>query len=502
MNQNREFFVSRAHKERGQILPLVALSMAAILGMAALVFDVGVINYSYAELQASTQAATFAGAYAMALPNATAATTTAAVTTYSGLSGNKNARANLPGVAFVTGYPKLNCFSTLKTVFGIECIGAGSGNGLVVEQTVKIPLVFANLFGTSSLTLTSTATASMRGVTSPYNVVIVMDTTQSMNNNQNYADCMTSALTCALQGVQVLLQDLSPCPSTATTCGAATFGNPPEVANSVDRVSLLAFPAVATPYSCGGTVTTEPYWATTAAPYPAQPPTALAASTYQIVNFVSDYRTSDQTTTLNTASALVKAVGHTTTAGCLTAPGGQGTYYAQVIAAAQAYLVAEQSQFPNSQNVMILLSDGDANATCNVSSKGVCTSGPMAGASTTAKTGVFPPESTLQECHQAIAAAQAAWAAGTTIYAVNFGAEASGCSTDTSPTISPCQTMLGIATNGYPTNTATTTYFSDDPSGGSSACAAYARPTTSLNQIFAAIAGDLTVAKLIPNGTT
>ena len=152
------------------------------------------------------------------------------------------------------------------------------------------------------------------------------------------------------------------------------------------------------------------------------------------------------------------------------------------MAQATAYLVAEQALFPGSKNVLIILSDGDSNSTCSQSSGGVCTSGPMTGASTTVATGAYPPASTLQQCHQAIAAAQSAWNAGITVYAVNFGAEASGCTTDTSPTISPCQTMVQMAT--APGATSTTTYFSDDPTGGSSSCASSARPTTSLNQIF------------------
>lgn len=124
----------------------------------------------------------------------------------------------------------------------------------------------------------------------------------------------------------------------------------------------------------------------------------------------------------------------------------------------------------------------------------------MERASTTAATGAYPPQSTLQQCHQAIAAAQAAWAAGTKVYAVNFGAEASGCATDTRPSIAPCQTMLQMAT--YPAGSTSTTYFSDDPSSGADpSCVAAARPTSSLNQIFQVIAGDLTVARLIPNNT-
>jgi hypothetical protein len=349
----------------------------------------------------------------------------------------------------------------------------------------------------------------MRGAQAvPYNVLLIVDSTQSMTNIQSSPDCSTSAISCALAGVRVLLQSLSPCQTTETTCGtdtqvavslvtgAAAYGS---VATSVDRVSLLTFPPVTTAtavddFNCGSTTpTVAPYSAHTPTPFP-------ITDTYQIVGFSSDYRTSDSATTLNSSSYIVEAVGGKSGCAGLVPKGGDGTYYAQAIAAAQAYLVAEQALNPNSKNVLIMLSDGDASSTCTTKSGGVCTAGPMIGASTTAATGAYPPASTLQQCQQAVAAAQAAWAAGTIVYTVNFGAEASGCATDTSPTIAPCQTMLQMAT--YPPGSTSTTYFSDDPSSGADpACVAAARPTSSLNQIFQVIAGDLTFARLIPNGT-
>jgi hypothetical protein len=287
-----------------------------------------------------------------------------------------------------------------------------------------------------------------------------------------------------LSGVQTLLQTLAPCPQNLASCGAATSGN---VSNSVDRVALYTFPpvtalSVANEYNCG---TTKPSTSAYLTPF-------LATSTYQVVGFSSDYRASDFTTTLNTSSNLVKTVGGKSGCTGLQAIGGYGTFYAQVIYAAQADLVTEQSSFPNSQNVMILLSDGDATATCTVSLLGVCTVGDMPGASTTGTTYI----ATNQECHQAITAAAAAATAGTRVYAVAYGAEASGCTSDTSPTITPCQTMQKIASSpGY--------FFSDyTATGGTSSCVSASQPVTNLKQIFTDIAVDLTVAKLIPNGTT
>jgi hypothetical protein len=82
------------------------------------------------------------------------------------------------------------------------------------------------------------------------------------------------------------------------------------------------------------------------------------------------------------------------------------------------------------------------------------------------------------------------------VYTVAYGAKASGCATDTSPSITPCQAMERMASSpGY--------FFSDyTATGGSSSCISASQPVSSLNQIFQVIAGDLTVSKLIPNGTT
>jgi hypothetical protein len=47
------------------------------------------------------------------------------------------------------------------------------------------------------------------------------------------------------------------------------------------------------------------------------------------------------------------------------------------------------------------------------------------------------------------------------------------------------------------------TFYSDyTASGGTNTCVSSSQPTTDLNQIFTEIAGDLTLARLIPDGTT
>lgn len=468
---------------RGQALVFVMVLLTALLGFGALVIDYGLVYVGQSALNVSTQAAAIAGASAMAQAGATAASTTAAVTTYSSQSGGKNASSFLSGASLVSGYPQLSCLTTMQNSFGVYCYGPSATNAIVVKQQVALPLLFPGLFGFGSATLTSTATASMKGSSAgPFNIVIIVDATRSMTSTDADSECGNTRINCAMAGITVLLKNLAPCIWSESSCGTATNGM---VANSVDRVSLLTFPPVTTTsavddYNCGSTLPTTTAYIN---PFP-------ITSTYQVVGFSSDYRASDAATSLNSSSNLVAAVGGTTGTPCLRVQGGFGTYYAQVIYTAQAYLAAEKVLYPNSQNVMILLSDGDATAGCTTSLAGICLTGDMPGASTNSGTYM----STIDECQQAITAAQAAAAAGTRVYSVAYGAEASGCAGD-SPSITPCQTMQSIASSsGY--------FFSDyNATGGTSSCISASQPVSSLSQIFQVIAGDLTVAKIIPNGT-
>lgn len=458
MSRNTKLFFRRSFADqRGQVFPTVMLCISVLLGMAALSVDVGLAYVGARELQASTDAAALAAA--QALPNSTASSV---ATSYSAVAGGKNVYANLPNVAMVAGYPKLTCLTTL-TNQGIPCVAPANANAVVVSQQVQVPLFFSRVFGVKTFTITSTATAAMRGAAvAPYNVMLLVDTTASMNSTDS--NCGSTRIACALSGVRTLLKSLSPCPAGLTSCGSVTSGN---VANAVDTVGLMVFPGLTSTtqvkyeYDC----TTSPL--PTIAKYTASP-----LPTYQIIPFSSDYRGSDTATALTATSNLALASqGVSTCPQGVSSVGGVGTFYAGAINAAQAALVTEAASRPNSQNVLILLSDGDASAT----------SGNMSG---------YP---TTQQCHQAITASQNAQAAGTRVYSVAYGSATTGCSTDTSPTINPCQTMQQIASSS-------STFFSDyTATGGDSSCVSASRPVTNLNQIFTEISGDLTVARLIPN---
>jgi hypothetical protein len=229
---------------------------------------------------------------------------------------------------------------------------------------------------------------------------------------------------------------------------------------------------------------------------------------------------------------------------------GEGiTYYASVIYAAQSALTAEAVLHPGAQNAIILLSDGQANTQWIYFPEGTLTQTPTKnlsqpstisaslGYSTlntvhnanalaamllstpnqeatalNANTGLYPDF--LDECQQAIVAAQYAVSKGTRIYAVAYGSEDSGCGsgshaddyTDvttvatgknasfTASSLTPCITMENIASD--------LKYFYSDylqsGSGVDTSCVSSANQLTSLANIFDSISSSFTTARLLP----
>ncbi|MFZ0887028.1 MAG: vWA domain-containing protein [Candidatus Binataceae bacterium] len=465
MKPNKQSIVRRLRdRQRGQSIVMITMALVSLLGATGLAVDIGRVYYASEELQASTQAAALAGG--AALSSSTASEAIAAATQYGAGSGGLNANSNLTNVSMATGYPLVKCLTTT----GILCSASPANeNAIVVKQQATVPTTFAKVFGVNSWTISATATASAKGgYNGPYNVEIILDTTASMGDTDSESTCNSTRLSCALAGIRVLLGTLSPCAAGLASCGTATTETPTvgaNVPNPVDEAGLMVFPGLTST-----TQVPDDYVCPTKSP---SITTYNNAPVYQIIALSSNYRTSDTATSLNTSSDFVIAAGGGSCSG-VTAPGGEGTFYAGVIDAAQAQLVA--SARPNTKNVMILISDGNASSS----------SSQMAGTKTSYKS--------TNECHQAITSAQNAAAAGTTVYSVAYGAESSGCSTD-SPAITPCQTMQQIASSSQ-------NFFSDyTATGGTSACVSASRPTSSMNQIFTEIGEDLTVARLIPNNT-
>jgi Flp pilus assembly protein TadG len=553
MKQLKIPFLRRFHQdERGQSAVVIVVTLFSIMALAASGVETGHVYYAYRLLQESTNAATLAGAQQM--PDILAATTD--VTAYSSVANQKNATSLLQSVSIT---PTYYCSTTVSKSMNIACQGPPTGEGsctsgstcnaLKVVQSASVHLWFGGLVGIKTFNLKAVATASMRGGSdTPYNIAVIIDTTSSMTSTASAGDgCGSNAtqIQCAVTGLETLLEQMDPC-NLNTTCSSS--------GSYVDDVSLFVFPAIKAGNTSDDTTcpTTNPPIVPYAFPVVTTGgtqnlilPTSTTtypnnAGTYQVVVFNNTYKSNDETTTLTSGDALASAVGVGT--GCskgLQAPGGEGTYYAQVIYAAQTALATQQSNHAGSQNVLIILSDGDATA-CNLqanSSAGgnsgcsnasqivalncptigstPCTGSPLNGTGTSStnsagyELATYP--SALGECGQAVQAAQKATSLGTMVYTVAMGSETSGgCLTDAHYTISsgstygaeaypsgsysgqPCNAIAAMATNAN-------TFYSDNTGG----CAATNNSAfTTMSSIFQAIGNGLTSARLIPNGSS
>jgi hypothetical protein len=341
-----------------------------------------------------------------------------------------------------------------------SCNGSNP-NVVSFSQTGTIPTYFLKAIGVSSMTVSSTASAAKAGGTSkPFNVMIVIDATGSMSNGDGGCGSIgnnssPSRWQCALYSVQSILKTM---PAYA------------------DQVGLMIFPGMGTQYSpttgsCGTQPASVAYYSTNIK--------------YQIgTSFNSNYN--DGAGNLNTtsspssaASPLVAAVGKYASSSaltpCITNRGGQGSYAAEVITAAQTALTALNN---NATNVIIFLSDGDYGST-DMSS-----------------------HSTADQCAAAVTASTTARNAGTTVYSVAYGASTTNgsftynkngtiatrsgtCKYDVTTPTNACATMRNIASN-Y-TNADSGKFYSTDTSGCTST-----NQYSTLPSVFQAIASTMT----------
>ena len=569
--------------EGGQVLPWVVLAMVVVLGAAALSVDLARAMVVQRQLQSSADAAALAAAESI---SGTSTTYQSVADNYSAATGEKNTYS---GVTSATPTVTPLCLATVSA-WGIACTTSGSTvtvpNAVRVTESATVPTLFAGIFGKPSLAVSATSTAA-RARPMPYNIALIVDSTLSMDTTDSNCSNVTQEQ-CALNGIQQLLQGLSTTydhvalftfPNVVagsnaqagvaiTSSGTSqTYNCTSTVPSSYENVAYYDWSGIYTPYlmsissrgnNSNGNSTQQSYqppysgraWGM---PYtfPPKPtdttgytiPTGSYPATYQITPFMEDYNsTSGTTTSLNTDSVLVQAVGGETGCGGI-APssfdGNLGTYYAGAIYAAQAALLKEQANHPNSTNVMIILGDGNATApqtngpiyTMPTSSSQATTtyvnatsvaSGNYTYPSnflTASSSGTYP--SWNGECGQEVDAAQyaATYAPGgvannTLVYTIAYGAltssNSSDCGSDRSSgdhqKITPCQALQQMATqvSGY----SVSPYFYSDwaSQGGSESSGCQANSDnggiTAISRIYAAIAAKLSSARLIPNSTT
>jgi len=489
MKTNGKHWLLRALRDQdGQILPWMVFLSILVIGAGGITIDLGHAYVCYRQLQASTDAAALAGAYSMTLTGATQASVSNKASGFSSVTNGANVTLNLPSPTVSTTF---RCVTDSPLVTA-PCTASPTGyNVIQVVQKSTIPTYFIKVLSlfrvnaANSLTLAATSTATMMaGKSTQVNVAMLVDTTASMGSQDSDANCNNTRIHCALSGVQTLLQGLTPCTATSTKTNC----------NAYDQVSLFTFPSVQA--NTASSDTTCPTSNPTIVPYstPTRGATWVAptgaSATYQITNYLSDYSsTNQQGGSLNNSSAATIAVGGSTNKNCsgMQTPGGDGTYYAGAIYAAQSSLIAAQLANPGSQNIMIILSDGDANASSSKITGSSKLSGNVYG-------------SPNDQCHQAITAANYASTSGTTVFTIAYGASNSGCSSDTGAfAISPCSAMQQMS-SGW--NSGDTSHFYSDATASQNKGQCSSANSFSLNSIFSSIAAKISQARLIPNGIT
>jgi Flp pilus assembly protein TadG len=277
---------------------IVALLLVVLLGMAALVIDVGRAYYMQRQLQASADAAALAAA--QSLPDQAAVT--AAALAYGGGPGGKNARSNMPGV---------------KTTVTTKCVAIAPCNpinAVVVSESTNVPTGFAKMFGLDLFQIKVSATACSPCASRPLDVMLVLDRTGSMcQTHSGASDPSCTDLNNAKEGLRTFLGFMDP---------------------TLDRVGLAVFPPA---QSISGRCNTpqSSYYDSSSSPYVVAP-------------LATDYKVGSS---LNNSSQLVSTIN------CLR--GNGTTAYATAIEKAQAELDANGRS--GVQDVIVFFSDGAAN---------------------------------------------------------------------------------------------------------------------------------------------
>lgn len=430
MRRNFRALLRRLRREEGgSTLIFAAVGLLAFTGMAGIVVDVGYVYHAKRTLQISTDSAALAGATQLS-SGPTAAL--AAANAYSAGSGGNNAIADLDVTATPT---TMKCTGNT----GATCTADSSApNAIKVTETATVPFLFAKALGFNSSSISTTAYATPTGgKPQDYDIVIILDTTASMNTLDG--GCAQTRISCALAGFRTLLQGFTP---------------------PTQRVGLMIFPGLknttaASEYDCNALTPT----ALQIAAYDQSP-------IYSIVPLSSDYKSGSS---LNSGSNLVKAAYGASGCAGISAIGGVGTFYADVIVEAKNYLRDNARQ--DAKKMIIFLGDGAANSTAVASGD------------------------QNNQCRKAYNKAKAAEQDGVIVVTIGFGAKASGCTTDNTGTYggtsyqhnNPCGTLLAMATVGTGTAINPQWFYSDtgsDCHGSNSA--------TNLSAIFSSIGTNVT----------
>ena len=288
------------HGERGQALVIVVLFLVVLLGMAAMVIDVGYAYYAHRSLQAQADAAALAGA--QELPDSARAE--ALAYEYSGQPGGRNARDN---VRDVTVEVKTRCLTMIP--------GCDPVNAVSVTERAQLDTLFAGVLGIDKFNLSVKSTACSPCGVKPLDMMLVLDRTGSMcEDHWGRPDLNCTDLKNAIDGMETFLSFFE---------------------SSSQWVGLAALPPASSRSRRCNTPQSGSY--------------DSRSSPYVLVPLSKDY--GDPRQGLNPSSDLVRTID------CQ--KGGGRTAYADALEHAQAEL--DRNGRPAVKDMIVFLSDGAAN---------------------------------------------------------------------------------------------------------------------------------------------
>lgn len=391
--------------ENGASFIIISLALPAIFGLSAFAIDLGYTYYVKSRLQNAADLAALAAGTLLVSGDKDAVKAKAEEYFY------LNIPDNWKGSSAINVVPEFEVDCNIKlSDAGVTCYAKPGStetiNYVKVNASATTPLFFASALGFTTASLSADSVVAGGGTTMPpLNVAIILDTTWSMQNDTTTA-CGSSMpkLTCAKKAALEMVGTLWP---------------------AVDQVALYTYPGV-TPPSFGVSPANNPNakknicdsGVPTVAAYSGNPQ-------YRISDFSSDYR--DKNTppkdVKNPADPVIMALdsgtgckglqvgttdGRPICSGRNCSPNLLYTFYADAIDSAQADLVAANDVlkgkgFAERQNVIVILSDGDANApTSNIGGR------------------------RANQCLQAIDAARRATQNDTWVYSVAYNANTVG----------------------------------------------------------------------------
>jgi len=439
----------------GQVLPLFAVGLVAILAMTAFVVDVSRFYVANRQLQASSDAVATPVASQLIDVRAGNITLSALETNASaygaGPTQKNKGSADLTGVT-LTFTPK--CVTVNGSV--PSWCSMTTPNAIQIKQTATVNTVFAKVVGITSASLSATSTAKMGGGKPiPAHVMVVVDRTGSMSSSCSAGG---TKLTCAKNGVDAFLDGMDP---------------------AYDKVGLVVLPPANASGACAQPKTSD------------GPPNDYDTfpSNYIVVGLTNDYKTS-ATSSLNPGSTLVSDIT------CLKA--GGTTAYATAIDKAQAVLAANHQT--GVQDAIIFFTDGQA------------TYGPCTDANNDNVCDNNSSTYRSRPCYQATQSAAAAKNAGTWVYTVLYDTDtttkcwawkSTGTGTKLGGGTASCNVTKGIQflDNCFESPTMTA-YATVQTMASDNGKFFYSPNPSSLTSIFQNIADDFGGARLVDDGYT